>query len=69
MDTINPESGPAPLPDSEADRQRRVAWEADRIAEADAEIAAGLFVDSAAVKTWIDSIGSSHELPPPSPRR
>ncbi len=39
------------------------------IAEADAEIEAGLYVDSADVKAWIDSIGTDHELPPPPTRR
>jgi predicted transcriptional regulator len=70
MDTV-------PLPDdrtpdarveTEAEEQRRLAWEAERIAEADADIAAGRLVDSATVKAWIDSIGTDHELPPPPTR-
>lgn len=63
----------APLPDdstrarleTEAEGQRRLAWEAKMIAEADADIAAGRLVDSAKVKAWIDSIGTDHELPVP----
>lgn len=59
---------PAPLietDETEADRQRRIAWEAERIAEADADIAAGRLVSSAKVKAWIDSLGTDHELPVP----
>ena len=64
----------APLPgdnaptarlETEAERQRRLAWKAEMIAEADADIAAGRLVDSAKVKAWIDSIGTDHELPVP----
>jgi predicted transcriptional regulator len=62
---------PAPLietAETEADRQRRIAWEAERIAEARAELDAGLYATSAEVKAWIDSIGTDHELPVPYPR-
>ncbi len=38
------------------------------IAEADAEIAAGLYVDADEVDAWIDSIDTGHELPPPPTR-
>lgn len=55
----------SPRLDSEAERRRRLAWEAERIAEARAELDAGLFVDSAEVDAWIDSIGTDHELPAP----
>ncbi|HET6308397.1 MAG TPA: hypothetical protein VFG12_14505 [Rhodopila sp.] len=57
-----------PIADSvetEAERERRIAWEARMIAEADADIAAGRLVDAAKVKAWIDSIGTDHELPIP----
>jgi predicted transcriptional regulator len=54
-------------PETEVERQRRFAWEAEMIAEADAEIEAGLCVDSEEVDAWIDSIGTEHELPPPAP--
>ncbi len=60
---------PPTVPDSAAENRRRLAREAALIAEADAEIAAGLFVDSADVDAWIDSIGAEHELPLPLPRR
>ena len=54
--------------ETEADRQRRLAWEAAMIAEADAEIEAVLYVDADEVDAWIDSIGTDHELPPPPTR-
>ena len=56
---------PAPAPVTDPEQQRRMAWEARMIAEADADIAAGRLVDSARVKAWIDSIGTDHELPVP----
>jgi predicted transcriptional regulator len=51
--------------ETEVEKQRRLAWEAEMIVEADADIAAGRLVDSAKVKVWIDSIGTDHELPVP----
>ncbi len=59
------DSAQAARPETDAERQRRFAWEAQMIAEADADIAAGRLVDSAKVKAWIDSIGTDHELPVP----
>ena len=38
------------------------------IAEARAELDAGLFVDAAEVDAWIDSIGTDRELPTPPAR-
>jgi predicted transcriptional regulator len=67
MDTAHPPG--SPITESEADRERRIAWEADRIAEARADVAAGRLVSSARVKAWIDSIGTDHELPVPYSRR
>jgi predicted transcriptional regulator len=55
--------------ETEAERQRRCAWEAEMIAEADAEIEAGLFIEEVEVDAWIDSLGTDHELPVPQPRR
>jgi hypothetical protein len=72
MDTIKPvPDGCAETPGAEtgAERQRRMAWEAEMITEADADIAAGRVVDSAKVRAWIDSIGTEHELPLPRTRR
>src|SRR5271165_6987663 len=50
--------------ETEAERQRRLAWERERIAEADADIAAGRLIDEAEIEAWINSIGTEHELPP-----
>ncbi len=72
MDTINPApNGRADVsrPDAAADRHRRIAWEAETIAAADAEIEAGPFVEEAGVDAWIDSLGTDHVLPVPQPRR
>ena len=69
MDTMNLDARHTPCPETEAGRQRRVAWEAEMIAEARADVAAGLVVGEAEVDAWIDSIGTGHELPVPGPRR
>jgi hypothetical protein len=63
---------PVPLieaDEAQAARRRRIALEAELLAVARADIAAGLFVDEAEVDAWIDSIGTDHELPPPYPNR
>lgn len=54
--------------ETEAERNRRLAREAEMIAEADAELDAGLYVDPAEIKAWIDRIGTDHELPSPPTR-
>lgn len=56
-------------PETEAERQRNLAWEAEGIAAAEASLAAGLYVDADDIDAWIDSIGTDHELPPPPTRR
>jgi predicted transcriptional regulator len=65
MDTLNPDTSQPLSPETEAERQRRLAWEAEGIAEARADVAAGRIVDEAEVDAWIDSIGTDHELPVP----
>jgi predicted transcriptional regulator len=65
MDTMQPDTGRSPPSETDAARRRRIAWEAERIAEARASAAAGRVVNSAKVKAWIDSIGTDHELPVP----
>lgn len=67
MDTVPRPADETPdaRPETEAERQARLAREARGIAEAEADIAAGRIVDSAQVKAWIDSIGTDHELPVP----
>jgi predicted transcriptional regulator len=69
MSTTRLKTGDAPLPETEIARRRRIAWEAEMIAEARADIAAGLYVDSDDIDAWIDSIGTDHELPPPPTRQ
>jgi hypothetical protein len=59
------DSAPVTSRETEVERARQLAWEAERIAEADADIAAGRLVDSAKVKAWIDSISTDNELPVP----
>jgi predicted transcriptional regulator len=55
--------------ESVPEAQRRLVQEAEMIAEARAELDAGLYVDADEVDAWIDSIGTDHELPPPPNRR
>lgn len=70
MDTVpHPDETPAAQPETEAERKRRLAREAERIAEARASAAAGRVVSSEAVDAWIDSLGTDHELPPPRSHR
>jgi predicted transcriptional regulator len=68
MDTQSVDTSKPSSPEIEAAAQRRLAWEAAMVAEADAEIAAGLYVDADDIDAWIDSIGTAHELPPPPTR-
>jgi predicted transcriptional regulator len=65
MDTFNIDMRQSAAVGPEAERQRRHAWEAAMIAEADADVAAGRLVDEADVDAWIDSLGTDHELPVP----
>lgn len=67
MDTtpIPAERADTTRPETEAERQDRIAWEAEGIAEADADLAAGRLVDAAAVRAWVESIDTDHELPVP----
>jgi len=68
MPYVHPMTQSAPVADhveTAAERQARLAWEAERIAEADADIAAGRLIDESEMDAWIDSIGTDHELPPP----
>jgi predicted transcriptional regulator len=65
MHTMKLDTGDTPPREAEADQQRHFAWEAAKIAEADADIAAGRLVDEAEVDAWIDSVGTEHELAVP----
>ena len=56
----------SPRPEeTEEERRRRLAWEAERLAEARASAEAGGLIDEADMDAWIDSLGTSNELPPP----
>lgn len=63
------EAPQAERPETKDQERERLAWEARMIAEARAEIEAGLYVDADEIEAWIDSIGTDHELPPPPTRR
>jgi predicted transcriptional regulator len=68
MDTLNPAPGDhadTPRPETEAEQQRRLAWEAEGIAEARANVAAGRLVDAAKVRAWVDSLRTDNPLPVP----
>ena len=67
MDDITP--GRNEAIETEAEKQRRLSREARMIAEARAQLDAGLYVDAADVDAWIDSLGTDNELPPPPTRR
>ena len=58
-----------PAPETEAAKQARLAWEAERIAEALESERAGHVVSFEAVKAWIDSRGTPDELPKPRNER
>jgi len=60
----NPRHRSAP-PEPEAARKARFAHEADLIARARAQIAAGQVVTEEAFDDWVDSLGTPTELPPP----
>jgi hypothetical protein len=51
--------------EDEGQRARRMAYEAGRIAAADASIAAGRVVSFEAICAWADSIDTPDELAPP----
>lgn len=62
----------APLthdPETDAERRDRLAWEAEGIAEARAELDAGLYVDADDVRAWVDSLRTDTPLPLPPIRR
>jgi predicted transcriptional regulator len=69
MDTVPNPADSALAFETGADRQRRLARESELIAEARAELDAGLFVASTDIDAWIESVGTSHELPLPPTRR
>ena len=68
MDQPVPAAGqPGDAPETPEQRQARLAREAEMIAEAEAELAAGQSISLEAIKAWVASWGTDHELPPPEP--
>jgi predicted transcriptional regulator len=63
------DSNDAARPEAATENRDRLAWEAQGIAEARAELEAGLYVDADDIDVWIDSLGTESEMPPPSTRR
>jgi predicted transcriptional regulator len=53
----------------QAERLDRLAWEAEGIAEARADVAAGRLVDAAKVRAWVDSLRTDNPLPAPTSGR
>jgi len=58
---------PHDRPETAEARQRRLAWEAEMIAEAEAEVAAGQTISLKSVRAWVESWDTDRELPPPEP--
>ena len=52
-------------PETNEDRRIRLAYEAQLIAEAEADAAAGRLLEGEAVSSWLESLGTDHELPRP----
>jgi hypothetical protein len=67
MDDITPTRNDGP--ETDAEKQRRLAYEARMIADARAQLDAGFYVDPADVDAWIDSLDTDNELPAPPTRR
>jgi predicted transcriptional regulator len=57
-------------PEPDLLNKRDLAWETRMIAEAEAEIAAGLLIPASEVDAWIDSLGTDSPLSmPQAPKR
>lgn len=69
MDTMNADVTQTPSAETEADRLSRLAWEAEGIAAARADVAAGRLVDAVQVRAWVDSLRTDKPLPVPYARR
>jgi len=50
--------------ESEAERSERLAWESQRLDEADAEIAAGKVISGPALDAWLKRFATGEPLPP-----
>lgn len=56
---------PADPPETDSERQARLAWEAGAIAQARASAAAGRVIPADTVHAWIDSLDTDDERPAP----
>jgi predicted transcriptional regulator len=65
MDTGNADTAETARSETEAERLDRLVWEAEGIAEARADVAAGRLVDAARVRAWVDSLRTDKALPVP----
>ena len=62
---------PEPQPETAAERQARVTREQEMLAEARAELDAGLGISGAALEEWLTAFANGEERPipaPPSPK-
>jgi len=66
---MNAETDPRPHTETEAELHARIAWEAEGIAEARADVSAGRLVDAARVRAWVDSLRTDKPLPVPTSGR
>jgi predicted transcriptional regulator len=63
----HPQDDTPDRPETAEARRQRLAWEAEQIDQAMADVAAGRLISLEAVEAWVDSWGTDHELPPPKP--
>ena len=60
---------PAGSTETDAQRRKRLAWEAERIAESLASVEREGTIPFEEVEAWIESWGTPNELPMPKPRK
>jgi predicted transcriptional regulator len=69
VDLVTGADFPSPRGETAAEKDLRLAREAEMIAEARASVAAGRVVSFEAVSAWIDSLDTDHEPSRPQSRR
>ena len=67
MDTV--QGRPDPSDEAEAQRIQQLEDERAALAEAEAQVAAGYYVDGDEVDAWLTSLGMARPLPRPDIRR
>ena len=63
----NLQDDPPDRPETAEARRLRIAWEAEQIDQAMADVAAGRLISLEAVEAWVDSWDTENELPAPRP--